>query len=524
MIYDAVIVGGGAAGLTAAAYLTKFGRRVLLCEKEPICGGLVNSFERNGFVFDSGIRALENAGVLFTMLRQLGLEIEFVKNRISIGIEDQVIEIKSDQNLADYGNLLTGLYPESKNDIDAIIKDLRQIMHYMDIQYGIDNPLFLDPKKDREYFIKKVIPWIFKYALNVRKVMAKNRPVIPYLQEFTSNQALLDIITQHFFTETPAYFALSYFKIFQEYYYPKSGTGAFTHALLKLIGENAGEIRTNTMITAIDPENRTVTTSDGETIQYRQLLWAADQKRLYESINGESLKDMKTRDAFNKRKALIADMVGNDSVLTLYLSVNLDKSYFEKIAAGHFFYTPSRAGQSAAGKMPAHGSKQEIQAWLNKFLALTTYEIAIPVLRDSSLAPVGKTGLIISLLFNYRLTKTIHDQGWDKEFRDDITQTIIKTLASSIYPGLAEAVLDSFTSTPLTLQKVAGTTDGAITGWSFINHPMPAEDRLVRIANAVNTPLPNVSQAGQWTYSPSGFPVALITGKLAADKMNKLLG
>ena len=238
----------------------------------------------------------------------------------------------------------------------------------------------------------------------------------------------------------------------------------------------------------------------------------------------DSLKETKTREAFNKRKALIADMAGNDSVLTLYLSVNLDKSYFEAISAGHFFYTPSRAGQSAAGKMPVHGSKQEIQAWLAKFLALTTYEISIPVLRDSALAPAGKTGLIISLLFDHGLTKTIRDQGWESEFREEITKTIIKTLDSSIYPGLAEAVIDSFTSTPLTLQKMAGTTDGAITGWSFKNHPMPSENRLVRIANAVNTPIPNIHQSGQWTYSPSGFPVALITGKLAADKMNKLLG
>ena len=235
MIYDAVIVGGGASGLTAAAYLAKFGRQVLLCEKEAVCGGLVNSFERNGFVFDSGIRALEDAGVLCTMLRQLGLEIEFVRNRVSIGIEDRVMDVKSDQSLDDYGDLLAGLYPESKHDIDVIIKDLRQITGLMDIQYGINNPLFLDPVKDREYFIKKVFPWMFKYALTVRKVAAKNRPVIPYLRDFTSNQALLDIITQHFFTETPAYFALSYFKIFQEYYYPKSGTGAFTRALLKFI-------------------------------------------------------------------------------------------------------------------------------------------------------------------------------------------------------------------------------------------------------------------------------------------------
>jgi phytoene dehydrogenase-like protein len=88
---------------------------------------------------------------------------------------------------------------------------------------------------------------------------------------------------------------------------------------------------------------------------------------------------------------------------------------------------------------------------------------------------------------------------------------------------LAGSVRDSFTSTPVTVQKMTGSTDGAITGWAFSNYPMPAESRLVRIANAVNTPLPHVYQAGQWTYSPSGLPVSLITGKLAADKINQRL-
>ena len=523
MIYDAVIVGGGASGLTAAAYLSKSGCRVLLCEKEPICGGLVNSFERDGFVFDSGIRALEDAGVLFTMLRQLGLEMAFIKNRISIGIEDHVFEVESNRNLDDYGKMLTSLYPESRNEIPAIIHDLHLITQSMDIQYGIDNPLFLDPKKDRDYFMKKVLPWMVKYALNVHKVMAKNKPVIPYLRDFTSNQSLLDIITQHFFTDTPAYFALSYFKIFQEYYYPKAGTGAFTQKLVEFIGKHSGEIRTGIRIAKVDIDNRTVSTADGDPLQYRQLLWAADQKSLYGCIDPGSMKDKKVQEALGQRKALIAGMAGNDSVFTLYLSTNLDPGYFEAIATGHFFYTPSRTGQSAAGKVPLSGTKEDIQAWLKQFLALTTYEISIPALRDSALAPPGKTGLIISLLFDYGLTKTIQEQGWGDEFRQLASHWIIDTLDRSIYPGLADAVIDSFTSTPLTIQKVAGTTDGAITGWSFTNHPMPAENRLARIANAVNTPLPHVSQAGQWTYSPAGFPVSLITGKLAADKINKLL-
>ena len=73
MIFDSIVVGAGAAGLTAAAYLAKYGHSVLLCEKEAYCGGLINSFTRDGFTFDGGIRALEDAGVFFTMLRHLGV-------------------------------------------------------------------------------------------------------------------------------------------------------------------------------------------------------------------------------------------------------------------------------------------------------------------------------------------------------------------------------------------------------------------------------------------------------------------
>ena len=117
-MYDAIIVGGGAAGLTAAAYLTRSGCKTLVCEKEAYCGGFVNTFKRNGFVFDGGIRALEDAGVLFRMLKQLGLDIDFVKNHVTVGIEDQVIRVDSDDDLEVYGTLLSKLYPNSSEEIE----------------------------------------------------------------------------------------------------------------------------------------------------------------------------------------------------------------------------------------------------------------------------------------------------------------------------------------------------------------------------------------------------------------------
>jgi len=523
MTYDVIVVGGGASGLTAAAYLSKYGHSTLLLEKESRCGGLVNSFKRGEFTFDGGIRALDNAGVLFPMLRQLGVEIEFVENPVSVGIEDQVINIESDENLKDYENLLKQLYPESRDEISAIIVDIKYIMRFMDIQYGIDNPLFLDFVKDRAYFIREVIPWVFKYAMTAPKVTSKNRPVVQYLRDFTENQALLDIITQHFFTETPAYFALSYFKLYQDYYYPKKGTGVFSQKLVDFICCQGGEIRTGRAVQSVDPEKKIARTMNNCEIGYRQLLWAADQKTLYQIIDTDSLGDQETINVVREKQTFLAEMSANDSVLTLYLSTHLDKGYFEKISAGHFFYTPSREGITNAGSPPHEGTWEEFQYWLDRFFALTTYEISIPVLRDSTLAPVGKTGLIISILFDYKIMKYISDSGWDGKFSDYVTKLMISTLDMSIYPGLKESVINSFTSTPMTLEKLTGNTDGAITGWSFTNHPMPAENRLIRISNSVKTPLNDVTQAGQWTYSPSGFPISLITGKLAADRIDKRL-
>jgi phytoene dehydrogenase-like protein len=169
------------------------------------------------------------------------------------------------------------------------------------------------------------------------------------------------------------------------------------------------------------------------------------------------------------------------------------------------------------------GNRTTIEKWLERFFALTTYEISCPVMRDASLAPSGKTGLIVSVLFDYKLTKRIEEQGWYEEFKTFCETLFIKNLDASIYPGIQEAVLQRFSSTPMTLEKLAGNTDGAIVGWAFSNHPMPAETRIPKILNAIRTPIPGILQAGQWTYSPAGLPISILTGKLAADRVIKEL-
>lgn len=407
--HDIIIVGGGLAGLTAAAFLAKDGCQPLLIEKQDHCGGLVTTFTRDGFTYDGGIRATEDSGVLFPMLDALGLKVDFAPNRITLGIEDKIIQVTAEEDLADYEALLLELYPESADDIRQITAQMKRIMGYMDIQYRIKNPVFLDPKKDWRYFATKVVPWMFQYAAKFKKIEALNTPVEAFLRQYTDNEALVDIIAQHFFTETPAFFALSYIKLYLDYHYPRGGTGALIQQMVDYIREHGGDIRLNTAIQSIDPAEKTLTDESGTVYLYEQLIWAADQKTLYREMDTSSLQDVNARTAINDRWNAIKDKTGNDSILTVYLGVDLDKSFFGEIASEHFFYTPSRKGQSKAGPWPQTGDKETVKQWLADFFQLTTYEIAIPVLRDASLAPEGKTGLIVSVLFDYGLTKATFD-------------------------------------------------------------------------------------------------------------------
>ena len=144
-------------------------------------------------------------------------------------------------------------------------------------------------------------------------------------------------------------------------------------------------------------------------------------------------------------------------------------------------------------------------------------------MRDEALAPAGKTGLIASTLMDYHLSEHIRAMGWYGDFKALCREAMTEALTGSIYPELAGKITDGFLSTPLTILERTGNTDGAITGWAFTNSVLPAVTSIPGIAKSVRTPIPGVLQAGQWTYSPSGLPISILTGKLAADRAIKEL-
>lgn len=508
------------AGLTSAAFLAKSGHSVLLLEKNEKVGGCVNSFQRDGYVFEGGIRAVENSGVLLPMLRQLGIEMELVKNVVSIGLGNEVITLRSIDSLVDYQNLLAKCFAGDAGDIEKIFSAIRRISGYMDVLYGIDNPLFIEMKKDRKYLVKVLLPWLFRYLMTIRKIERLKEPVRDYLGRISDNESLVDVIAQHFFTGTPAFFALGYLKIYLDYYYPRGGVQTLPDRMLNRISDLGGETRVNSEVKEVDPQLRQLSDQEGNTYTYKKLIWAADLKTLYRLLRTDSIEDNRAKSRILARKEALADKKGGESVFTLYLCVDLDKQCFADIATEHLFYTPYPRGLLAAHRI-ATSSKEETAESLKEYFKYNTYEIACPVLRDPDLAPAGKTGLIVSTLFDYAAAKEIFDQGWYDHFKLLSENTIVDILDATIYPGIKDRIVCQFSSTPLTLLREHGNSEGAITGWAFTNKEIPAEARLPRIANSVRTPVPHVFQAGQWVFSPAGLPVSILTGKLAADAVTR---
>ncbi|HTX13950.1 MAG TPA: protoporphyrinogen oxidase [Candidatus Baltobacteraceae bacterium] len=71
---NTVVVGGGISGLACAYRLKKLGVPVTLLEASPRVGGLIDTVEKNGLLFESGPQSFQGTETLLGLIHDLGLD------------------------------------------------------------------------------------------------------------------------------------------------------------------------------------------------------------------------------------------------------------------------------------------------------------------------------------------------------------------------------------------------------------------------------------------------------------------
>jgi len=287
--YDAIIIGAGISGLTAGNYLARGGARVLLCEQASNTGGLFNSFERNGFVFDGGIKSVESSGIILPMLTQLGLldEIGFIKDPVAMITAGHVQPIRSlDEVQVHFQNIKTQ-FPTQAQGLERVWQDTSRVFNFLDALLAFPNPLFQSPTEQKEMQSR----WIKANASKLMKapwcLPLFNITLREYLGKHLSDASLVDFLSAIFPDGTTAFFGLGYFRMFQDYQYPTGGVGKLPEAMTAAFTRQGGTLLLNARVVKIlmkDGCVRGVKLADGREFLANHILTAADANLTFREL------------------------------------------------------------------------------------------------------------------------------------------------------------------------------------------------------------------------------------------------
>ena len=125
--FDAIVIGSGAGGLTAAALMALDGKKVLVLERHSVIGGCLQVFKRPGFEWDVGLHyvgEVHRPGTLSSLFNKVTRgELKWqrmpdVYNKIAIG--DEVFEYHAGS--AAFRERMKDYFPEEADAIDRYIE------------------------------------------------------------------------------------------------------------------------------------------------------------------------------------------------------------------------------------------------------------------------------------------------------------------------------------------------------------------------------------------------------------------
>ena len=255
---DHIIIGSGIGGLTAAIWLAKSGKKVVVLEQHYTPGGFTHCFKRKkGFQWDVGVHYVGNVEKgnqlrkLFDLItnKQLDWEpIGDVYDEIHIG--DKVYQFKA--GAAQFKKQLLYYFPNESTAINTYLNLIEKVNK----RGGI---FFLE--KSFEPILRKSIGWIFRKRFHT---YAK-KTTLEILQEITTNKELIAVLCgqcgNYGLSPNQSSFAIHAMVIshfMNGGYYPKGGSDQICGKAVETLINNGGKLYVNANVTEIVTEKNKV--------------------------------------------------------------------------------------------------------------------------------------------------------------------------------------------------------------------------------------------------------------------------
>ncbi|XP_043086966.1 inactive all-trans-retinol 13,14-reductase [Puntigrus tetrazona] len=244
---DAVVIGSGIGGMTAAATMAKAGKRVLVLEQHDVSGGCCHTFTEKGFEFDVGLHyfgQLHENGLLKVAFDQITEgQLEFVE--LPQHFDSVVIDDNGERR--DYA-VLSGKSEMEQNLKKCFPDDVRAVEEFFKImkvtarQIPFLAVLKLIPEWLALFLLKSGIANLFSsiFRLSVSNATEVNN-------RLTSNKDL-HLIFSYFFYGVPPKdsscminaLMLHHFK--RGAYYPKGGASEIPFHITRVIQKHGGRV------------------------------------------------------------------------------------------------------------------------------------------------------------------------------------------------------------------------------------------------------------------------------------------
>ena len=534
--YDAVIIGAGLGGLSAAAHLAKAGRRVLVVEQNSKVGGYASFFKRGDYRFEVSLRALDGAapgGRIYEALKDLDVLEQLRFQRLDPFYQAHFPrhEITAWADSLAYETELIRHFPGETKGIRNLI-DAMQVVYKETRRYMYDSELRNRPPVE-------LLPTYYPVMLS-----ALNMSWSAFMAQYISEARLKGIFSMlggHFGLLPDGLNAAAFILPWVSHhiygaYYPQGGSQAVSQVLEKVIKDNGGDVLLGQRVVRIVVNNgspplvRRVMLGILDTAV--SLITSDQEKGFISSRKRQKAVAVETDDGTSvEAKVVISNANAPDTLLRLIGDERLTQDHSKKAAA----LKPSMSTMAVymgLNKDLSAGGWQHHETLVSRTYDMAVDRRAVPdgdfnksmfsitnlTTVDPSCAPEGKSALMLLAPASWDYDNQWRTRGELEGYSQNPDYILCKEGAAAKlikraekYTGGLRAAEVIDIATPLTNWRYTLNPGGAIYG------SRKMADNVHSKQLSETTSLPNLFLAGAWA-SGGGMSQAMLSGRSVARR------